>query len=87
MTEIKVLDDKAKVSLLQDCVEVMSRIAKIGHAESTEEASKVLTRVRNEGWSDEGYREAFKETNLIYAKAPLSARAVPGLKKRWWQRK
>lgn len=75
------LSDAGRISKLQDCVELMSRIAQTGDATKIQEAAELLDKGRSAGWSDAAYAVAFVRLSLLYVKGP--ADAWP--RRRWWK--
>lgn len=74
------MDDAKKIERLQDCAELMARIAMTHDEASIQAASKVLAKARKDGWTDASYFVAFERLNLLYAQAPLSSAESLGLK-------
>lgn len=75
------LSDADRISQLQDCVELMSRIAQTGDAKKIQEAAELLDQARGVGWSDSAYAVAYVRLNLLYVRGPADARP----RRRWWK--
>ena len=75
------LSDAARISQLQDCVELMSRIAQTGDAKKVQEAAELLDKARSAGWGDSAHAVTYVRLNLLYVQGPADARP----RRRWWK--